>query len=89
MLAIRDHVVGDQAELARPGHVTRARLTQIMNLLSLATDVQEALLFLPRVGRDEDPVTERELRPIAAEPDWRKQRRMRRSRHRDDPVSWC
>ncbi|MEQ8785151.1 MAG: HDOD domain-containing protein [Pirellulaceae bacterium] len=33
---IRDGVVTDQAELARLGHVTRARLTQIMNLLNLA-----------------------------------------------------
>lgn len=29
---IRDGVVADQAELARLSHVTRARLTQIMNL---------------------------------------------------------
>jgi len=33
---LRDGVVRDQAELARLGHVTRARLTQILNLLSLA-----------------------------------------------------
>ena len=32
---IRDGHVADQAELARLGHVTRARLTQIMNLLNL------------------------------------------------------
>lgn len=38
---IRDGVVTDQAELARLGHVTRARLTQIMNLLCLAPDIQE------------------------------------------------
>ena len=41
---IRDGVVADQAELARLGHVTRARLTQIMNLLNLAPDIQEAIL---------------------------------------------
>jgi hypothetical protein len=45
---IRAGVVADQAELARLGHVTRARLTQIMNLLCLAPDIQEAILFLPR-----------------------------------------
>ena len=38
--------VKDYAELARLGHVTRARATQIMNLLNLAPDIQEALLFL-------------------------------------------
>jgi len=34
--------------------VTRARVTQIMNLLNLAPEIQEWLLFLPRVeeGRD-------------------------------------
>ncbi|MBC7855047.1 MAG: hypothetical protein IAF94_16570 [Pirellulaceae bacterium] len=73
---IRDGVVSDQAELARLGHVTRARVTQIMNLLNLAPGIQEQLLHLPRVERGEDPVTERELRPIAAEMGWEWQRRM-------------
>ena len=52
---IRDGVVADQAELARLGHVTRARVTQIMNLLQLAPDIQEALLFLPRVEQGPGP----------------------------------
>jgi len=39
--------VGDYAELARLAHVSRARITQIMNLTLLAPDVQEAILFLP------------------------------------------
>ncbi len=73
---IRDGVVADQAELARVGHVTRARLTQIMNLLNLAPDIQEQVLDLPRVECGRDPVTERDLRPIAAIPDWRKQRQL-------------
>jgi hypothetical protein len=46
---LRDGVVADQAELARLGHVTRARMTQIMNLLSLAPEIQEEILFLPPV----------------------------------------
>lgn len=73
---IRDGVVTDQADLARLGHVTRARLTQIMNLLSLAPDIQEAILFLPATERGRESVTERDLRPIAALADWRMQRRM-------------
>ena len=73
---IRDGVVADQAELARLGHVSPARLTQIMNLLWLAPDIQEALLFLPRVACGQDPVHERQIRPIAAVADWRKQRPM-------------
>ena len=73
---VREGVVADQAELARLGHVSRARITQIMNLLHLAPDIQEALLFLPRVARGKDPIRERQLRPIAAVSDWQKQRRM-------------
>jgi hypothetical protein len=73
---VREGVVTDQAELARLGHVSRARLTQIMNLLLLAPDVQEELLHLPRTERGKDPIPEWRLRAIAAEPDWRKQRQM-------------
>jgi len=73
---IRDRAVADQAELARLGHVTPARLTQIMNLLSLAPDIQEQILFLPATGQGRDAVTEKQLRPIAGVPDWREQRRM-------------
>ena len=73
---IREGAVRDQAELARVGHVTRARLTQIMNLLNLAPDIQEAILFLPATEKGDDPVNESDLRPIAAELDWGKQRRM-------------
>jgi len=71
---VRDGVVRDFAELARLGHVTRARMTQIMNLLHLAPDIQEAVLFLPRVESGKDPLTERDLRPIAALADWGRQR---------------
>jgi hypothetical protein len=59
-LAIRfDHLiksgqVADQAELAGLGHVTRARVTQIMNLLQLAPDIQEEILFLPRTVEGSD-----------------------------------
>lgn len=73
---ITEGQVADQAELARAGRVTRARVTQIMNLLGLAPDIQEAILTMPRVGRGRDPVSERDLRPIAAELDWSVQRRM-------------
>lgn len=72
---IRDGEVRDLADIARLGHVTRARVTQIMNLLHLAPDIQEAVLALPRVEAGRDPITERDLRPIAAIVDWRKQRR--------------
>jgi len=72
---IRAGEVTDYAELARLGHVTRARITQIMNLRLLAPDIQEQLLFLPRIERGRATVHLRHLQPIAAVPDWRKQRR--------------
>ncbi len=73
---IKEGKVSDQADLARLGHVTRARVTQIMNLLHLAPDIQEAILFLPRTEPGRDPIRERMVRRIVAEPDWRKQRRI-------------
>jgi len=73
---IRKGAVRDYADLARLGHVTRARATQIMNLLNLAPDIQEAILFLPRTQAGRDPISERRVRSIAATPSWRKQRRM-------------
>ena len=71
--------VKDQAELARVGHVTRARVTQIMNLLMLAPDIQEEILFLPPVVDGRDPVKEWQVRAIAAKPRWEEQRRRWRS----------
>ncbi len=73
---VQDGHVRDFAELARLGHVSRARVTQIMNLNFLAPDIQEEILFLPRVERGRDPIREHAVRPIAATPDWGKQRRM-------------
>jgi len=67
--------VRDQTELAELGHVTRARVTQIMNLLHLSPDIQDELLHLPRVTSGRDPITEPKLRAIASIPDWRKQRK--------------
>lgn len=66
--------VQDQANLARVAGVTRARVTQILNLLHLAPDIQEAVLDLPRTLRGRDPISEVALRPIAAVPEWGKQR---------------
>ena len=54
--------------------VSRPRVIQILDLLNLSPDIQEALLFLPRVERGRDPVTERELRSVVAEVDWGRQR---------------
>jgi len=72
----RDGEVADYPDLTRLGHVTRARVTQIMNLLNLAPDIQEEILFLPRTTCGRDPIRERHIRHIAPVLDWKKQRRM-------------
>jgi hypothetical protein len=71
---IRAGEVTDCAELATLGHVTRARMSQIMCLGWLAPDVQEEVLFLPRTTKGRDPIQLRHLLPIARVFDWRKQR---------------
>jgi hypothetical protein len=73
---VHDGQVKDYAELARLGHVTRARITQVMNLLLLAPDIQEEILFLPRIERGRDSLSLRKVLPIAAELDWSVQRVM-------------
>jgi len=69
---VRAQAIPDYAALARRGHVTRARLTQIMQLLHLAPDLQEQILYLPPLPR----LNERNLRPIVRQIDWHAQRRL-------------
>ena len=66
--------VADYADLARLAHVSRARITQIMNLTLLAPDIQEDILFLPPTNGERALIRERDIRPICAIFDWRKQR---------------
>lgn len=77
---VRAGDVKDYAELARLGHITRARVTQIMNLLNLAPDIQEYLLGLTAGSG----IPERDLRPIAAEVRWDRQRARLRP-HKEKP----
>jgi hypothetical protein len=72
---VRSGQIASYSELATLGHVTRARISQIMSLLCLAPDIQEALLFLPPTRRGRDPLLLADLLPLAAALDWRKQRR--------------
>ena len=71
---LRAGTVGSQADLADLGHVSRARISQIMNLLNLAPDIQEEILFMQRTERGRDPIQLRQIQPIAAISDWKKQR---------------
>ena len=82
LLALAHHIqelldtgqVRGNAEVARRGHVTRARVTQIMNLLLLVPDIQEEILFLPPPTEGSDKVTERDVRAVVAEPSFVNQR---------------
>lgn len=59
--------ISDVAELARLGHVSQPRMTQILNLTLLAPDIQEELLFLPRIVSGKTAVHEKVLRPLSIE----------------------
>ena len=63
--------VRDYADIARLGYVTRARITQIMNLLNLAPDLQELLL----AGPSGVVLKERHIRCITQCVSWNEQRR--------------
>ena len=72
---LREGVVASQSELASLARVTQPRMTQILNLLHLAPDIQEKILFLPSVVEGRDPITERDLRPMTKMQAWTQQRR--------------
>ena len=64
----------DYAEIARLGYVTRARLTQIMNLLLLAPDIQEEILAQESIKAGKVMISERHLRHLVVYPSWQQQR---------------
>ena len=68
--------VAGYADLARLGQVTPARISQVMALLGLAPDIQEAILYLPRTVRDRDPIQMYDLLPLTTVLDWKTQRRL-------------
>jgi hypothetical protein len=68
--------VTSYAELAQLGQVTPARVSQVMALLGLAPDIQEAILFLPRTVRGRDPLQMYDLLLLTTVLDWKTQRRL-------------
>lgn len=65
----------DYADMARSLGFTRARITQMMDLLLLAADIQEEILFL-EVAPGAQPISERALRDgVLKSLDWLEQRR--------------
>ena len=73
---LRAGAIANFGELAELGHVTRARVSQIMNLLNLASDIQEQILLLPRTQHGRDPIHLGQLQRLASTWDWRQQRRL-------------
>lgn len=70
---IESGVVRDRAEMARVIGLDDSRISQIMNLLWLAPDIQEALL-IAEIEDGRDWVTAKELLPIARRASWAEQR---------------
>jgi hypothetical protein len=67
-------VVRTQMELAALTKLTTARITQIMNLLFLAPDIQEEILFMPSITQGQPELTERDLRQVLKTLVWSEQR---------------
>ena len=71
--AILSGQIQDQANAARKLGLTRARVTQILDLTNLAPDLQEEILYLKAIdGRE--PLTERALRGVLRFTAWDEQR---------------
>ena len=81
-LAIRlEHLIetgqiANQAEIARAAGLTRARVTQILNLANLAPDIQQAVLELADHPSESTRLKEADLRDYSQIHSWSKQRRL-------------
>lgn len=71
---IHQGVIEDYAELARLGQVSRARVTQIMNLLNLSAEIQEEILA--DASPDTRGVRETTVRALSSEISWPRQREL-------------
>jgi len=70
---VQEGIVKDYAELARLGRVSPARVTQIMNLLNLAPDIQERILMAAELP-GQICLREISVRPLCSEVIWSRQR---------------
>jgi hypothetical protein len=73
---LRTGQITTHSELAVLGQVSRPRISQVMNLLNLAPDIQEAILFLPLTMSGRDPIHLRQLQAIASDFIWHRQRKL-------------
>ena len=94
LLALAHHVqraidagaFSDRAAVARALGLTPARITQLLDLLLLAPDLQEAVLHLEAVDGAE-PLTERRLRDIVKLRTWSTQRALSALIPATDPAA--
>ena len=70
---VRSGELDDFAAAARAYGLTRARVTQIVNLTLLAPAIQEEILGMEPVAHGRDRISERGLRNVVAEPLWGRQ----------------
>ncbi len=70
---VRSGVAKSYADVGDLGGITRARVSQLTNLLFLSPVIQERLLFLHRPATGREQLGERDLREICLEPDWGRQ----------------
>lgn len=84
--AIERGIAHDRADVARRLGLTRARVTQLLDLLLLAPDLQARVLALHAVDGVE-PATERSIRAMAARAGWQAQRKAAESLLHAEDVS--
>ena len=88
---VRSGTVCSYAMAARLGHISRARMSQILTLVHLAPDLQEQLLFLQRPARGRTAPVLRQVLQVAAALDWDEQRqrwrRLRRANRQHRPTT--
>lgn len=70
---IRAGEIADLADAARRAGLTRARVTQVIDLLLLAPAIQEAIVGSTEVAINSDHVNERWLRRLSVEAPWTRQ----------------
>ncbi len=73
---IRTGEFANQAEVAKKYRLTTMSVSRLLQLLQLAPDIAEEVMFLPLVKKGADPIKPRLLRPIHQEWSWEKQRKM-------------
>jgi DNA invertase Pin-like site-specific DNA recombinase len=71
---IQQGIIKDYAELARLGQMSRARVTQIMNLVNLAPDIQEEILSWADSRSSKQHIRETSVRKMSSEVLWTRQR---------------